>query len=179
MSVRRALSLVPLTTRLCPVKRHITMGREVSEGVTEQSLNPNVLKAEYAVRGEIVARASEIQKELAAGKKFPFDKVVMCNIGNPQALGQQPLTFLRQVLAVCDYSPVRLEAQHLRHTLCCTVGSPFCALQLLENEDAKKIFPSDVLERAKLYLDNIGSTGAYSESRGAAICREQIAEVRS
>ena len=83
------------------------MGREVSEGVTEQSLNPNVLKAEYAVRGEIVARASQIQKDLAAGKKFPFDKVVMCNIGNPQALGQRPLTFLRQVLAVCDYSPVR------------------------------------------------------------------------
>ena len=48
---------------------------------------------------------------------------------------------------------------------------------MLENEAAKQIFPSDVLERAKLYLDNIGSTGAYSESRGAAICREQIAEV--
>ena len=77
--------------------------------MTESSLNPHVLKAEYAVRGEIVARASEIQKELAAGKKFPFDKVVMCNIGNPQALGQRPLTYLRQVLAVCDYPPVSLQ----------------------------------------------------------------------
>lgn len=107
MAYRRSVCSPGAWSRLAQQFRCIKMGREVSEGVTEQSLNPNVLKAEYAVRGEIVARASQIQKDLAAGKKFPFDKVVMCNIGNPQALGQRPLTFLRQVLAVCDYSPVR------------------------------------------------------------------------
>lgn len=59
-----------------------------------------------AVRGEIVQLAQEIQKELKDGKKHPFDKVVMCNIGNPQALGQQPITFFRQVLALSDYPQV-------------------------------------------------------------------------
>jgi hypothetical protein len=59
-----------------------------------------------AVRGEIVAMAQKIQKEMKDGKDFPFEKVVMCNIGNPQALGQQPITFFRQVLALCDYPEV-------------------------------------------------------------------------
>jgi hypothetical protein len=58
------------------------------------------------VRGEIVAMAQNIQKQMKDGKSFPFKKVVMCNIGNPQALGQQPITFFRQVLALCDYPEV-------------------------------------------------------------------------
>lgn len=32
-----------------------------------------------------------------SGGAHPFDKVVWCNIGNPQILGQQPVTFFRQV----------------------------------------------------------------------------------
>lgn len=56
-----------------------------------------------AVRGEIVQLAGEIAKELAAGKEFPFKKIVMCNIGNPQQLGQKPITFFRQVVALCEY----------------------------------------------------------------------------
>lgn len=74
--------------------------------LTPETLNPKILKAQYAVRGEIVARAQEIVKELAEGKKFPFDKVVFCNIGNPQQLGQVPISFVRQVLALCDYPQV-------------------------------------------------------------------------
>lgn len=58
------------------------------------------------MRGEIVKMAAEIKKKLAAGEKFPFKKVVMCNIGNPQALGQKPITFFRQVLALCEYPQV-------------------------------------------------------------------------
>lgn len=49
--------------------------------------------------------------------------------------------------------------------------------QLLESEDAKKIFPGDAIARAKQYLQACKSTGAYSESRGTALFREQIAEV--
>lgn len=47
----------------------------------EDNLNPKVLAAEYAVRGAIAVRATELQAELAAGKKLPFDKVIACNIG--------------------------------------------------------------------------------------------------
>jgi hypothetical protein len=28
---------------------------------------------------------------------LPFDEIVYCNIGNPQALNQQPITFFREV----------------------------------------------------------------------------------
>ncbi len=33
-------------------------------------------------------RAKELEDELHAGKKLPFDKILYCNIGNPQQLGQ-------------------------------------------------------------------------------------------
>lgn len=38
--------------------------RTMSKVLTEQNLNPNVLKLEYAVRGPLVIRAAEIQKEI-------------------------------------------------------------------------------------------------------------------
>ena len=76
--------------------------------LTADTLNPKVLNAQYAVRGEIVIRAGEIQKELAGGAKKPFSSILYCNIGNPQQLGQLPVTFFRQVLALCDYPSVRM-----------------------------------------------------------------------
>ena len=75
------------------------------------NINPKVVEAQYAVRGEIVARAKEIEDDIASGHKRPFDQVIYCNIGNPQQLGQQPITFFRQALALCDYP----EASALSH----------------------------------------------------------------
>ena len=74
--------------------------------LTIDTVSPLVKKAQYAVRGDIVVRAGQITKELKDGKKFPFEDVVMCNIGNPQSLGQKPITFYRQVLSICDYPQV-------------------------------------------------------------------------
>ncbi|KAL3149453.1 hypothetical protein ABBQ32_002241 [Trebouxia sp. C0010 RCD-2024] len=125
-----------------------------SARLTGDNISPHVKKAEYAVRGDIVVRAGEIAKELKAGKKFPFSDLVMCNIGNPQALGQKPVTFYRQVLAICDYP------------------------QLLDAPESQKLFPPDVLKRAKEYLDATGSggTGAYTHSQGVELCREHVAK---
>ena len=39
----------------------------------------------------------EHMKALKEGESRPFPDVVLCNIGNPQSVGQQPLTFPRQV----------------------------------------------------------------------------------
>lgn len=75
--------------------------------LSRDNINPNVREAQYAVRGEIVARAKELENDLKSGKKLPFDQLIYCNIGNPQQLGQQPITFFRQVLAICDYPQVR------------------------------------------------------------------------
>lgn len=58
-------------------------------------------------------------------------------------------------------------------------GCAAITMQLLENEQAKAIFPPDVIARAKKYLAAIpGGTGAYSDSRGAMVLRKDIAKVR-
>ena len=65
-----------------------------------------MLRSLLVYRGEIVIRAKELEDKLHDGEKLPFDKVLYCNIGNPQQLGQHPVTFYRQVLALCDYPEV-------------------------------------------------------------------------
>jgi alanine transaminase len=66
-------------------------------------VNAGLRRAEYAVRGKITERAAEIEKALAEGsEQFDFDKVLYCNIGNPQALGQQPVSYPRRLLACCE-----------------------------------------------------------------------------
>jgi hypothetical protein len=62
-----------------------------------EDCNPAVLNAQYAVRGEIPIRAEELRQKIEKGENVGFEKVINCNIGNPQQLGQKPLTFLRQV----------------------------------------------------------------------------------
>ncbi|CDY12474.1 BnaC07g13140D [Brassica napus] len=94
------------------------------------SLNENVKKCQYAVRGELYLRASELQKE---GKK-----IIFTNVGNPHALGQKPLTFPRQVVALCQ--------------------APF----LLDDPNVGMLFSADAIERAKHYLSlTSGGLGAY------------------
>lgn len=75
--------------------------------VSLDTINPKVLKCEYAVRGEIVTLAQAVQEELKSkpGSR-PFDEILYCNIGNPQSLGQQPITFFREVLALCDHPSI-------------------------------------------------------------------------
>lgn len=34
-------------------------------------------------------------------RTVPFDEIVYCNIGNPQSLGQKPITYFRQACNVC------------------------------------------------------------------------------
>lgn len=74
--------------------------------LTLATINPNVVQMQYAVRGPIVIRSQELEKELQSGQKKEFDKVVKCNIGDCHATGQKPITFLRQVIALCTYPPL-------------------------------------------------------------------------
>jgi alanine transaminase len=64
------------------------------------SINPAVKEAKYAVRGELAIRANQLEAQLkkeGEDAPLPFKDVVHCEIGNPQALDQKPLTFIRQV----------------------------------------------------------------------------------
>lgn len=117
--------------------------------VTLDNMNPNIIKMEYAVRGPLVIRAREIEKELERGIKKPFSEVIKGNIGDCQAMGQKPITFIRQVLTLCVYP------------------------DLIKDDR----FPSDVKERAKLILSYCGgkSVGSYSDSAGIEIIRKHIA----
>lgn len=76
----------------------MTISEPLPEKVlTLKNMNPLIKNVEYAVRGKLAIRSEEIRTDLEKGKKYPFDKVVSCNIGNPQQLNQAPITFFRQV----------------------------------------------------------------------------------
>eukprot|EP00735_Rhodelphis_limneticus_P007935 TRINITY_DN2064_c0_g1::TRINITY_DN2064_c0_g1_i1::g.21748::m.21748 TRINITY_DN2064_c0_g1::TRINITY_DN2064_c0_g1_i1::g.21748 ORF type:complete len:493 (-),score=128.30,sp/P52894/ALA2_HORVU/55.62/0.0,Aminotran_1_2/PF00155.16/2.2e-39,Beta_elim_lyase/PF01212.16/0.0068 TRINITY_DN2064_c0_g1_i1:212-1651(-) len=116
------------------------------------NLNPRVLAAEYAVRGELVLRAMQYREKLKQGFKLPFTEIVACNIGNPHSLNQMPITYIRQVLS-CVVNP-----------------------SLIGHPESKKLFPQDALNRAQKYLCSIpGGLGAYSESQGLDVVRDEVA----
>lgn len=136
-------------------------GQAASFGsLTLQDLPRNVVDCQYAVRGAVLLRSEEIEKQLQrqsahalkeGEEPLPFDQVVPCNIGNPQAVGQRPLSFHRQVLA-CLAEPALLEH--------------------------KELFAEDVRERASRYLAGIkdGRVGAYSHSKGHLVLRQEVAD---
>ena len=108
------------------------------------SINELIKKCRYDVRGELYLAAVKRANE---GKE-----VIYTNVGNPHALGQVPLTFGRQVLAL--------------------LMAPF----LLDDPRVASTFPPDVITRARTYLSNIkGGLGAYSDSRGNPYVRGEVA----
>src|SRR5208337_778675 len=123
--------------------RPTTFSKEYDMSIQMTDLDAAVLATEYAVRGPIVERAQELEKQ---GRE-----IIYCNIGNPQSLGQKPITWLRQILALCEY-PALMEL----------TGS---------------VFPADAVETAKAILKGSRhGLGAYSESKGLRFIREAVAE---
>uniref|UniRef100_A0A669D4Y4 alanine transaminase n=2 Tax=Oreochromis niloticus TaxID=8128 RepID=A0A669D4Y4_ORENI len=152
-----SFSMFQITLQLQRCARDITnMSQQAVNGISHRgrvltldSMNPNVKRVEYAVRGPIVQRAVQIEKELKEGVKKPFTEVIKANIGDAHAMGQKPITFFRQVLALCSY-PALLE-------------------------DSK--FPEDAKKRAQRILEACGghSIGAYSTSQGIECIRQDVA----
>ena len=107
-----------------------------------QNVAREVREAQYAVRGPIVTRAQELERQ---GRT-----IIYCNIGNPQSLGQRPLTWVRQVLALSAYP------------------------ELLEGAAGR--FPADAVETARTVLrESQHGLGAYTESKGLRFVREAVA----
>jgi len=140
--------------------------------VSRETLNPNVLRTAYAVRGEMVLRAQQHQRALeaaaaaaaaagaagdpaaaAAAAGLPFSRLTFCNIGNPQELGQRPLTFFRQVSALVQHPA------------------------LLDSPLAPQLFPPDALARARAFLGftHGAGLGAYTHSMGIEGVRREVA----
>eukprot|EP00928_Gymnodinium_smaydae_P086866 TRINITY_DN71278_c0_g1_i1.p1 TRINITY_DN71278_c0_g1~~TRINITY_DN71278_c0_g1_i1.p1 ORF type:complete len:505 (-),score=136.72 TRINITY_DN71278_c0_g1_i1:417-1931(-) len=137
----------------------VAMRRQVRgiRSLTLATMNRKALEAEYAVRGRLPLRAAAIQQELAADpSRYPFSEVVHCNIGNPQAVGQVPLTFNREVLALLT-APAEL---------------------LDRGDELAKIgiFSAEAVERAREYAAKGGKVGAYTDSVGFNFVREEVCD---
>lgn len=107
--------------------------------LNKQSITKAVQNAEYAVRGPVAIRAAGIKKEMAEGKKFKFDRLVPMHSGNPQALGQPPLTFGREVLSLMFHHQFGQKVDYSRYS-------------------------EDAVARARYYLENMDpqAIGAYA-----------------
>jgi len=133
------------------VTRNIfTSTSNMAPTVVLDNMNPCIKKMEYAVRGPLVIRATAIEKELQDGVKKPFTSVIKANIGDAHAMGNKPITFIRQVLALITHPPLLDSAE----------------------------FPEDAKTRAKAILAGCkgGSVGSYSDSPGLEVIRRHVAD---
>ena len=81
-------------------------------------------------------------------KSLPFTRFCQTNTGNPQALGQKPITFFREVISA------------------------------VLNPDliTKNVYSADVNNRALEYLQEFISAGAYTQSAGVEYIRRDVAK---
>ncbi|KAI8589997.1 pyridoxal phosphate-dependent transferase [Geranomyces variabilis] len=134
--------------------RSTTTSSPSDKVLTLSKINQAVVTCEYAVRGALAIRAEELREELASKRTtHPFAKVTSCNIGNPQQLGQTPITFFRQVAALTEYPA------------------------LLDAPGVADMFAPDAVERARVLLQAVGgSVGAYTHSQGIPLIRQNVAK---
>ena len=126
------------------------------------AVNQNIMDMEYAVRGPIPQRAAELRKQGM--------HTIPCNIGNPQALGQTPITYYRQVLSLVENSTL-IERERRFNKL---VKNKIDLSDELKESD----FISDyIIDLGEKFLGSIeNGLGAYTESRGPLFIRESIAK---
>ncbi|ACI64557.1 alanine aminotransferase, aminotransferase class I, partial [Thalassiosira pseudonana CCMP1335] len=121
------------------------------------TISDNLKAMEYAVRGKIAIEADRITEELKSStdNKYPFDHIIMTNIGNPHAVQQKALTWPRQVMALLQL-PDPLGIDH---------------------PSANALFPEDAIARAKEMKAALGGhgIGAYTHSKGVKEFREDVA----
>lgn len=126
----------------------------------ELIVNQNILEMEYAVRGPIAKRAADLQK---MGRE-----IIPCHIGNPQALGQRPITYLRQVLGLVENPSMIERERQIKDLFEETPGHS------LRDQD---FLADEILSLSeKIITQSKTGTGAYTESKGFRFVREAIAD---
>ena len=123
-------------------------------------INQNILEMEYAVRGPIPQRAAKLRQ---AGKN-----IIFCNIGNPQALGQPPMSYYRQVISLLEEPSKIARERELKELF---EESPMSSLH---DED---FIADEILDLSEDILKKTGKgLGAYTESKGYLFAREAVAD---
>ena len=123
-------------------------------------VNQNLVEMEYAVRGAIPRRAQEMQR---AGRT-----IYACNLGNPQALGQKPITFYRQVLTLLEAAGNITRERSLARVA--------AANPELFNESGVEPIANYIIDYSANFLEQCRTgMGAYTESKGPLFIRTAIA----
>lgn len=117
------------------------------------NVNQNIIDLEYAVRGPIPQRAAILKQQ---GKK-----IIPCNIGNPQALGQKPITFYRDVLSLLENPLLIKKEKYL-------LENPMDGIDNISNYAIE--LSENILTKMETGL------GAYTDSKGQYFIRESIAK---
>ncbi|CAD6219113.1 unnamed protein product [Miscanthus lutarioriparius] len=131
------------------------MSYNKAPSITAETINPRVKIFNYAPCGEILKHAERLEQEMEGNPgSLPFQEIIYCNLGNPQVLGQPPLTFFREVLSLCD-NPT-----------------------LLDKDEACALFSPSSIKRARRIINSILSkdTGGYTDSRGIKCLRQVVAD---
>ena len=124
-------------------------------------VNQNLVDMEYAVRGPIPRRAMDLQRE---GRT-----IYACNIGNPQALQQKPISFYRQVIALLEASD-NIQRERNLAKLAQKQSDLF-------EENGISLIPTDVIDYSEEFLHkSLTGMGAYTESQGPKFIREAISD---
>ncbi|KAF1385312.1 hypothetical protein PFLUV_G00106430 [Perca fluviatilis] len=115
-----------------------------------QLVNPRVRGIRGSPHSGLQSLAARITQEITQGAQKPFKGVIDVSSGDPHKAGVKPISFVRQVLAVCLHP------------------------QLLKN----KTLPLDVRMRAQRLLEvcDGGSVGSYTASSGMPHVKQSIAE---
>jgi len=119
-------------------------------------VNPDIIEMEYAVRGPLAQRAVALKRQGRA--------IIPCHIGNPQALGQEPITYYREILSLLE-SPSRIARERRINRLPASAG--------LTGEDRTADGLLDFAEATLARMET--GMGAYTETGGHLFIREAIA----
>ncbi|KAF2895344.1 hypothetical protein ILUMI_10830, partial [Ignelater luminosus] len=127
------------------------MAAEHKHFLTLDDINPNIKKMEWSsICGPLVAKAQQLEKEFKNDVKKPFKEILKLDISDCQAMGQPPITFIRQVISMVVYPPLL--------------------------DDPK--LPDDANQRARTILNACkgGSMGSYTNEIGIEIIRKHVAK---
>ncbi|KAG8003401.1 Alanine aminotransferase 2 [Nibea albiflora] len=115
-----------------------------------QHVNPRVKAIRVTPHSRLQSLAAHITQKIALGMQKPFKEVIDVSSGDPHKAGMKPVSFVRQVLAVCLYPELLKESR----------------------------LPLDVRQRAQRFLQACDgdSVGSYTVSSGLTHIRQSIAE---